>query len=140
MEVAQSAADDGFHQRCVSIGIHDAGMRLAEGASRSIPGTILRNSHWQRDRNACTRTAVTCLLCVVAAADGLTERAIRRAFGEVSASRHHPGVLLPSAREVLTRIPDQFTSGMSCAIHAFSSAVVYVRQITQSGRNRVAFL
>jgi len=89
MEVAQSAAD-GFHERLLAIGIPDAGMRLAEGASRSIRGTILRNRHWQRGRNACSPAAVPRLICVVAAADVLTERAIRRAFGITQAFCSHP--------------------------------------------------
>lgn len=88
-------------------GIHDMGLRFAEGAALSIPDTIVRNSYIA-NRDAIevamigtqllgVRLATLALMLplfiliyVVAAADGLTQRAIRRASGgRESASLYH---------------------------------------------------
>lgn len=79
-------------------GIHDMGLRFAEGAALSIPDTIVRNSYIA-NRDAIevamigtqllgVRLATLALMLplllliyVIAAADGLTQRAIRRASG-----------------------------------------------------------
>lgn len=88
-------------------GIHDMGVRFAEGAALSIPDTIVRNLYIaNRDsievamigtqllgvRMATLTTAVPLLLLVyiVGAVDGLTQRAIRRACGgRESGSLYH---------------------------------------------------
>lgn len=88
-------------------GIHDMGMRFAEGAELSIPDTIVRNTY-MANREAIevamigtqllgVRLAMLALMVplfalmyLVAAADGLTQRAIRRASGgRESASLYH---------------------------------------------------
>jgi uncharacterized protein DUF4400 len=88
-------------------GIHDMGMRFAEGAALSIPDTIVRNTYIA-NREAIevamigtqllgVRLAMLAfmvpllmLIYLVAAADGLTQRAIRRASGgRESASLYH---------------------------------------------------
>lgn len=88
-------------------GIHDMGLRFAEGAALSIPDTIMRNSYIA-NRDAIevamigtqllgVRLATLALMLpllvliyVVAAMDGLTHRAIRRASGgRESASLYH---------------------------------------------------
>lgn len=88
-------------------GIHDMGVRFAEGAALSIPDTIVRNLYIaNRDsievamigtqllgvRMATLTTTVPLLLLVyiVGAVDGLTQRAIRRACGgRESGSLYH---------------------------------------------------
>jgi hypothetical protein len=88
-------------------GIHDMGMRFAEGVPLSIPDTIVRNTYIaNRDvievamigtRLLGVRLATLALIApllaliyLVAAADGLTQRAIRRASGgRESASLYH---------------------------------------------------
>jgi integrating conjugative element membrane protein (TIGR03747 family) len=88
-------------------GIHDMGIRFAEGAALSIPDTIVRNTYLA-NREAIevamigtqllgvrlgTLTLMAPLLVLiylVSAADGLTQRAIRRACGgRESASLYH---------------------------------------------------
>jgi integrating conjugative element membrane protein (TIGR03747 family) len=88
-------------------GIHDMGMRFAEGAALSIPDTIVRKTYIG-NREAIEVAMVgtqllgvrlatiflvvpaILLLYVVAAADGLTQRAIRRTCGGMeSASIYH---------------------------------------------------
>ncbi|MBN8476968.1 DUF4400 domain-containing protein [Sulfuritalea sp.] len=88
-------------------GIHDMGLRFAQGTALSIPDTIVRNTYLA-NREAIEVTMIgTQLLGVrlatlgmmapllvlaylVAAADGLTQRAIRRACGgRESASLYH---------------------------------------------------
>ena len=90
-------------------GVHDMGMRFADGTALSIPDTIARNTY-VGNREAIevamigtqllgVRLATILLvaplfllLYVVAAADGLTQRAIRRACGgRESASIYHRG-------------------------------------------------
>ena len=88
-------------------GIHDMGLRFAAGAALSIPDTIVRNSYLANIeaievamigtqllgvRLATLGMMVPLLVLVylVAAADGLTQRAIRRACGgRESASLYH---------------------------------------------------
>lgn len=88
-------------------GIHDMGMRFAEGAALSIPDTIVRRAYIaNRDaievammgtqllgvRLATLAMVVPILVItyIVAGADGLTQRAIRRASGgRESASLYH---------------------------------------------------
>lgn len=88
-------------------GIHDMGMRFAEGAALSIPDTIVRNSYLANIEAIEVAMIGTQLLGVrlatlaliapllglvyfVATADGLTQRAIRRASGgRESASLYH---------------------------------------------------
>ena len=88
-------------------GIHDMGLRFAQGAALSIPDTIVRNSYLANIeaievamigtqllgvRLAALGMMVPLLVLVylVAAADGLTQRAIRRACGgRESASLYH---------------------------------------------------
>ena len=88
-------------------GIHDMGIRFAEGAALSIPDTIVRNSYIANReaievamfgtqllgvRLATLALNVPLLLIayVVGASDGLTQRAIRRACGgRESASLYH---------------------------------------------------
>ncbi len=88
-------------------GIHDMGLRFAEGAALSIPDTIVRNSYLANTDAIEVAMIGTQLLGVrlvplammapllmlvylVAAADGLTQRAIRRACGgRESASLYH---------------------------------------------------
>lgn len=88
-------------------GIHDMGMRFAEGAALSIPDTIVRNTYLANIEAIGVAMLGTQLLGVrlatltlfvpflalvylVGAADGLTQRAIRRAAGgRESASLYH---------------------------------------------------
>ncbi len=88
-------------------GVHDMGVRFAAGAALSIPDTIVRSTYLaNRDAievamlgtqllgvRIATRAlmlALLILLCLVVAADGLTQRAIRRASaGRESASLYH---------------------------------------------------
>jgi integrating conjugative element membrane protein (TIGR03747 family) len=88
-------------------GIHDMGMRFAEGTALSIPDTIVRNTYIANrevievamigTQLLAVRLAMLALIApllaliyVVAAADGLTQRAIRRASGgRESASLYH---------------------------------------------------
>ncbi len=88
-------------------GIHDMGLRFAQGAALSIPDTIVRNIYLAKReaievamigtqllgvRLATLGMMVPLLVLVylVAAADGLTQRAIRRACGgRESASLYH---------------------------------------------------
>lgn len=88
-------------------GIHDMGLRFAQGAALSIPDTIVRNSYLANTeaievsmigtqllgvRLATLGMMVPLLVLVylIAAADGLTQRAIRRACGgRESASLYH---------------------------------------------------
>jgi integrating conjugative element membrane protein (TIGR03747 family) len=88
-------------------GIHDMGLRFAEGTALSIPDTIARNSYIANREGIEVAMIGTQLLgvrlatlalvlplflliYVVAAADGLTQRAIRRASGgRESASLYH---------------------------------------------------
>ena len=88
-------------------GVHDMGLRFAQGAALSIPDTIVRNSYLANIdaievamigtqllgvRLATLGMMVPLLVLVylVAAADGLTQRAIRRACGgRESASLYH---------------------------------------------------
>ncbi len=88
-------------------GIHDMGMRFAEGAALSIPDTIVRNSYLAnidaievamigtqllgvRLVTLAMMAPLLVLVYQVAAADGLTQRAIRRASGgRESASLYH---------------------------------------------------
>ncbi len=88
-------------------GIHDMGLRFAEGAALSIPDTIVRNTYLANTEAIEVAMIATQLLGVrlatlammapllvlmylVAAADGLTQRAIRRACGgRESASLYH---------------------------------------------------
>ena len=88
-------------------GIHDMGLRFAQGAELSIPDTIVRNTFLAK-REAievamvgtqllgvrlamlAMMTPMLVLIYLVAAADGLTQRAIRRACGgRESASLYH---------------------------------------------------
>ena len=88
-------------------GIHDMGIRFAEGAALSIPDTIVRNTY-VANRDAievamigtqllgvrlatlAMMVALLALIYLVSAADGLTQRAIRRASGgRESASLYH---------------------------------------------------
>jgi len=88
-------------------GIHDMGMRFAEGAALSIPDTIVRNTYIANREAIEVAMIGTQLLAVrlatlalmapllglvyfAATADGLTQRAIRRAAGgRESASLYH---------------------------------------------------
>ena len=88
-------------------GIHDMGLRFAEGAALSIPDTIVRNSYLAnidaievamigtqllgvRLVPLAMMAPLLMLMYLVAAADGLTQRAIRRACGgRESASLYH---------------------------------------------------
>jgi integrating conjugative element membrane protein (TIGR03747 family) len=88
-------------------GIHDMGMRFAEGAALSIPDTIVRNTYLKntdaievamigtqlfgvRLATLGMMVPILFLIYLVAAADGLTQRAIRRACGgRESASLYH---------------------------------------------------
>ena len=88
-------------------GIHDMGMRFAEGAALSIPDTIVRNTYMAnreaievamigtqllgvRLATLAFTAPLLALVYVVAATDGLTQRAIRRACGgRESASLYH---------------------------------------------------
>ena len=88
-------------------GIHDMGLRFAEGAALSVPDTIVRNSYLAnidaievamigtqllgvRLATLGMMTPLLILVYLVAAADGLTQRAIRRACGgRESASIYH---------------------------------------------------
>ncbi len=88
-------------------GIHDMGMRFAEGAELSIPDTIVRNTYLTntdaievamigtqllgvRLATLGMIVPIIFLIYLVAAADGLTQRAIRRACGgRESASLYH---------------------------------------------------
>ena len=88
-------------------GIHDMGLRFAESAALSIPDTIVRNTYLA-NREAievamfgtqllgvrlvtlALLAPILALIYVVAGADGLTQRAIRRASGgRESASLYH---------------------------------------------------
>jgi integrating conjugative element membrane protein (TIGR03747 family) len=88
-------------------GVHDMGLRFAQGAALSIPDTIVRNTYLANRESIEVAMIGTQLLGVrlatlgmmvpllvlvylVAAADGLTQRAIRRACGgRESASLYH---------------------------------------------------
>jgi integrating conjugative element membrane protein (TIGR03747 family) len=88
-------------------GIHDMGLRFAQGAALSIPDTIVRNSYLAnidaievamigtqllgvRLVPLAMMAPLLMLVYLVAAADGLTQRAIRRASGgRESASLYH---------------------------------------------------
>ena len=88
-------------------GIHDMGMRFAEGTALSIPDTIVRNTYLAnieaievamigtqllgvRLATLAFMVPLLMLIYLVAAADGLTQRAIRRASGgRESASLYH---------------------------------------------------
>ena len=88
-------------------GIHDMGLRFAEGSALSIPDTVVRNSYIAnhdaievamigtqllgvRLATLALMLPLLALSYVVAAADGLTQRAIRRASGgRESASLYH---------------------------------------------------
>ena len=88
-------------------GIHDMGMRFADGAALSIPDTIVRNTYLANiealevamigTKLLGVRLAMLTLfvpilvfIYIVAGADGLTQRAIRRASGgRESASLYH---------------------------------------------------
>ena len=88
-------------------GIHDMGMRFAEGVALSIPDTIVRNTYLAnieaievsmigtqllgvRLATLALMVPLLVLIYVVSAADGLTQRAIRRACGgRESASLYH---------------------------------------------------
>ena len=88
-------------------GIHDMGLRFAEGAELSIPDTIVRNSYLAnidaievamigtqllgvRLVPLAMMAPLLMLVYLVAAVDGLTQRAIRRACGgRESASLYH---------------------------------------------------
>ncbi len=88
-------------------GIHDMGMQFAEGAALSIPDTIVRNTYLVnieaievamigtqllgvRLVTLVLLAPILVLIYIVAGADGLTQRAIRRASGgRESASLYH---------------------------------------------------
>ena len=88
-------------------GIHDMGMRFAEGAALSIPDTIVRNTYAANHEaievamiatqllgvrlvELALLTPILTLIYVVTGADGLTQRAIRRVSGgRESASLYH---------------------------------------------------
>ena len=88
-------------------GIHDMGLRFAEGTALSIPDTIVRNTYVAnheaievamigtqllgiRFAELVRLAPILTLIYVVAGADGLTQRAIRRASGgRESASLYH---------------------------------------------------
>ena len=88
-------------------GIHDMGLRFAQGAALSIPDTIVRNSYLAnmeaievamigtqllgvRLATLGMQVPLLVLVYLVAAADGLTQRAIRRACGgRESANLYH---------------------------------------------------
>ena len=88
-------------------GVHDMGMRFAEGAALSIPDTIVRNTYIAnreaievamigtqllgvRLATLAMVVPILVLTYIVAGADGLTQRAIRRASGgRESASLYH---------------------------------------------------
>ena len=88
-------------------GIHDMGMRFAEGAALSIPDTVVRNTYLAnieaievamigtqllgvRLATLALIAPLLVLIYVVAGIDGLTQRAIRRASGgRESASLYH---------------------------------------------------
>ncbi len=88
-------------------GIHDMGLRFAQGVALSIPDTIVRNTYLAnidaievamigtqllgvRLATLAMMVPLLVLVYLVAAADGLTQRAIRRACGgRESASLYH---------------------------------------------------
>lgn len=88
-------------------GIHDMGIRFAQGTALSIPDTIVRNSYLAnmdaievamigtqllgvRLATLAMMSPLVVLVYLVAAVDGLTQRAIRRACGgRESASLYH---------------------------------------------------
>ena len=88
-------------------GIHNMGMRFAEGAALSIPDTIVRNTYLAnidvievamigtqllgvRLAALAMLAPILVLIYIIAGADGLTQRAIRRASGgRESASLYH---------------------------------------------------
>ena len=88
-------------------GIHDMGLRFAQGAALSVPDTIVRNSYFAnidaievamigtqllgvRLVTLAMMAPLLMLVYLVAAADGLTQRAMRRACGgRESASLYH---------------------------------------------------
>jgi integrating conjugative element membrane protein (TIGR03747 family) len=88
-------------------GVHDMGMRFAEGAALSIPDTIVRNTYLTnieaievamigtqllgvRLATLALIAPLLTLIYLVATADGLTQRAIRRTCGgRESASLYH---------------------------------------------------
>ena len=88
-------------------GVHDMGMRFAEGTALSIPDTIVRNTYLAnieaievamigtqllgvRLATLVLTAPLLVLIYIVAGVDGLTQRAIRRASGgRESASLYH---------------------------------------------------
>lgn len=109
-------------------GIHDMGLRFAEGAALSIPDTIVRNTYLAnieaievamigtqllgvRLSALALIAPLLSLVYVLAVADGLTQRAIRRASGgRESASLYHRGkhlqlVLLATSGAVSLLVP-----------------------------------
>jgi integrating conjugative element membrane protein (TIGR03747 family) len=88
-------------------GVHDMGLRFAQGAALSIPDTIVRNSYLANTEaievamigtqllgvrlvTLAMMAPLLVLVYLVAVADGLTQRAIRRACGgRESASLYH---------------------------------------------------
>ena len=88
-------------------GMHDMGLRFADGAALSVPDTIVRNTYLAnreaigvamigtqllgvRLASLALMAPLLLLIYVVAAADGLTQRTIRRASGgRESASLYH---------------------------------------------------
>lgn len=107
-------------------GIHDMGIRFAQGTALSIPDTIVRNAYLAnieaievamigtqllgvRLATLGMMAPLVVLIYLVAAADGLTQRAIRRACGgRESASLYHRAkhlqVMLVAMSGVLTLI------------------------------------
>ena len=109
-------------------GIHDMGMRFAEGAALSIPDTIVRNTYLRNSEaievamigtqllgvrlaTLAMMAPILALIYVISAADGLMQRAIRRACGgRESASLYHRGkhlqlVLLATSGVVSLLVP-----------------------------------
>ncbi len=128
-------------------GVHDMGVRFAEGAPLSIPDTIVRNTYIG-NREAIevamigtqllgVRLAAVLivaplflLLYVVAAADGLTQRAIRRACGgRESASIYHRGkhlqlVLIALSCAVCLLLPVSIDPRFVWGPAAFAAAIL----------------
>lgn len=128
-------------------GIHDMGMRFAEGAALSIPDTIVRNTYIANREAIEVAMIATQLLGVrlatlafmapllvltylVAAADGLTQRAIRRACGgRESASLYHRGkhlqlVLLATSVAVSLLLPISLDPRLICVPAAVAVAIL----------------